>query len=60
MLITAAAQPTARNDFARTNTGILGSNPTRGMNICVFYVCVVLCKSQPRDRADHPPKENLF
>jgi hypothetical protein len=31
--------------FARSNTGVLGSNSTRGMNVCVrlFNVCVVLC-----------------
>jgi hypothetical protein len=26
--------------FARSNTGILGSNPTRGMNVCVRLFCV--------------------
>jgi hypothetical protein len=32
---------------ALSNTGIAGSNPTRGMDVCVrlFYVCVVLCLS---------------
>jgi hypothetical protein len=31
--------------FARSNAGIVGSNPTRGMDVCgrLFYVCVVLC-----------------
>jgi hypothetical protein len=40
-----AARSKAWNVFVRSNTGILGSNPTRGMNVCVrlFYVCVVLC-----------------
>jgi hypothetical protein len=35
----------ARNVFASTNTGIVGSNPTRGMDVCVhlFCVCVGLC-----------------
>jgi hypothetical protein len=30
---------------ARSNTGIVGSNPTRDMYVCVrlFCVCVVLC-----------------
>jgi hypothetical protein len=30
--------------FARSNSGIMGTNPTRGMDVCVrlFYVCVVL------------------
>jgi hypothetical protein len=31
--------------FARLNTGMLGSNPTWGMDVCMrlFCVCVVLC-----------------
>jgi hypothetical protein len=31
--------------FAPSNTGIVGSNPTQGMDVCVrlFFVCVVLC-----------------
>jgi hypothetical protein len=31
--------------FARSNSGIVGSNPTRDMDVCVrlFCVCVVLC-----------------
>jgi hypothetical protein len=35
----------ARTVFARSNIGIVGSNPTRGMDVCVrlFCVCVVLC-----------------
>jgi hypothetical protein len=45
---------------ARSNTGIVGSNPTQGKVICVrlFSVCVVLCVSSglaippPRSRTD--------
>jgi hypothetical protein len=31
--------------FAGSNTGIVGSNTTRGMDVCLrlFCVCVVLC-----------------
>jgi hypothetical protein len=31
--------------LAHLNTGIVDSNPTRGMDVCVrlFYVCVALC-----------------
>jgi hypothetical protein len=31
--------------FARSNTGIVGSNPTRGIDVYMhlFFVCVVLC-----------------
>lgn len=37
--------------FARSNTRIVSSNPSRGMDVCpcFFYVCVVL------RRADHRP-----
>jgi hypothetical protein len=40
-----AARSKAWTVFARWNTGIVGSNPTRGVNVCVrlFCVCVVLC-----------------
>jgi hypothetical protein len=42
---TVAARSKAWTVFARSNTGIVGSNPTRGMDVCVrsFCVCVVLC-----------------
>jgi hypothetical protein len=40
--ITVAARSKA---FSRSNTGIVSSNHTRCMDVCVrlFYVCVVLC-----------------
>jgi hypothetical protein len=43
--ITVASRSKARTIFVRSNTGIMGSNPTRGMDVCVrlFRVCVVLC-----------------
>jgi hypothetical protein len=33
--------------FARSNAGIVGANPTQGMDVCVcvYSVCVVLCVS---------------
>jgi hypothetical protein len=42
--ITVAAVSKARTVFARSNAGIVGSNPTQGMDVCVrvFCVCVVL------------------
>jgi hypothetical protein len=45
MLITVAAQSKAWTVFARSNTGIMGSNPTWGMDVCVrlFCLCAVLC-----------------
>jgi hypothetical protein len=33
--ITVAALSKARNVFARSNAGIVGSNPTRGMDVCL-------------------------
>jgi hypothetical protein len=34
-----------RNFFVLSNTGIVGSNPTEDVDVCMrlFYVCVVLC-----------------
>jgi hypothetical protein len=42
--ITVAAPSKARTVFARSNTGIVGSNLTRSLDICVrlFCVCVAL------------------
>jgi hypothetical protein len=44
--ITVAARSKVRHFFARLNAGIVGSNPTQGMNVCLrlFCVCVVLCR----------------
>jgi hypothetical protein len=43
--ITMAAPSKAWTVFAHSNTGVMGSNPTRGMGVCVglFCVCIVLC-----------------
>jgi hypothetical protein len=43
-LITVAARSKAWTVFLRSNAAIVGSNPTRGMDVCVrlFCVCVVL------------------
>jgi hypothetical protein len=45
IILTAAARSKAWTIFARSNNGVVGSNSTRGMDVCVllFYVCVVLC-----------------
>jgi hypothetical protein len=42
--ITVAAPSKARNAFSSSNIGIMGSNPTQGMDVCfrLFYVCFVL------------------
>jgi hypothetical protein len=39
--ITVAACSKARTVFARSNTGIVGSNPTRDMDVCVYSVFVL-------------------
>jgi hypothetical protein len=36
--ITVAAQSKAWNVLARSNTGTVGSNPTWGMDVCVYFV----------------------
>jgi hypothetical protein len=43
--ITVAARSKALTDFTRSNTGVVGPNPNRGMDFCVrlLCVCVVLC-----------------
>jgi hypothetical protein len=43
--ITVAARSKAWTVFALSNTGIVCSNPTRGMDVCVclFCICIVLC-----------------
>jgi hypothetical protein len=43
MSIIVAARSKARNVFARSNTGIVASNPTRGIDICVYSVFVLSC-----------------
>jgi hypothetical protein len=44
--ITVAERSKARTVFARSNTGIVGSNPTRGMDVCVrlFCLCCSVCR----------------
>jgi hypothetical protein len=45
VLMTVAARSKAWTVFARSNAGIVGLNPTRGMDVyvCLFSACVVLC-----------------
>jgi hypothetical protein len=40
------ADHSGRAVFAPSNTGIVGSNPTQGMDVCLrlICVCVVLCR----------------
>jgi hypothetical protein len=44
MPITVAARPKAWTTFARSNAGLVGSNPTQNMDVSVRLFCVyVLC-----------------
>jgi hypothetical protein len=45
LLVTVTARSRTWTLFDSSNTGILGSNPIQGLNICVrlFWVCAVLC-----------------
>jgi hypothetical protein len=54
MPIAAAARSNARTVFARSNTAIVGSNPTGGMDVCVCSVhdYSVSTQSQVRQPAD--------
>jgi hypothetical protein len=54
-----AARSKERIVFARSNTGIVGSNPSWGMDVCVplFCVCAVLCvQAAALRRADPRPR----
>jgi hypothetical protein len=45
--------------FTRSNTGIVGSNPTWGMDVCVRLFCVLFRKQVAAlQRADPPSKES--
>jgi hypothetical protein len=39
--ITVAARSKALNVFARSNTGVVGSNPTQGTDVCVYSLFVL-------------------
>jgi hypothetical protein len=58
--ITVAARSKTRTVFARSNTGVVGSNPTRGMDVCVrlFCVCLLLCVVAALPRPDPLSKES--
>ena len=38
------ADPSGRAVFGRSPAEIVGSNPTRGMDVCLFVVSVVCCQ----------------
>jgi hypothetical protein len=47
--ITVAARSKAWTVFARSNTGIVGSNSTQGMDVCMplFCLCCSVCRYRP-------------
>jgi hypothetical protein len=53
-----AARSKAWTVFARSNAGIVGSNPIQGMDDCArsFCVCVVLCVGSGLATADPRPR----
>jgi hypothetical protein len=46
--------------FARSNAGIVGSNPTEGMVVCLFCVCVLSCVHVAALRRVHPPSKEPY
>jgi hypothetical protein len=42
-LVTVTVRSEASNVFASSNTGIVGSNPTRSMLICVYTMFMLSC-----------------
>jgi hypothetical protein len=58
--ITVAARSMAWTVFARSKTGVLGSNLTWGMDVCVrlFWVCTVLCAGSALATGWSPSKES--
>jgi hypothetical protein len=53
---TVAMPPKAFTFFVRSNTAVVGSNPTRGMDVCLRLFC--LCRWWPCDGLIPPPKES--
>jgi hypothetical protein len=57
--ITVATRAKAWNVFALSNTGIVGSNSTRDMDVCVRLFCVyAVLQAAALRRADPPSKES--
>jgi hypothetical protein len=58
--VTVAAPFKAWTEFARSHTGIVGSNPTQSMDVHVrlFCVCVVLCVGSGLAKDWSPSKQS--
>jgi hypothetical protein len=56
---TVSARSEAWTVFAPSNTGIVGSNPTPGIDVCVYSVFVLFCvKVAASQWGDLPSKES--
>jgi hypothetical protein len=55
--VVVAAHSKARNGFYRSNTSIMGSNPTRSMDMCARFPLLIsiLCRQTPCDGLILPP-----
>jgi hypothetical protein len=51
----------AARSKARSNNGIVGWNPARGMYVCLrlFSVCAILCRYQPCDELIPCPRGSI-
>jgi hypothetical protein len=58
--ITVAARSKTWTVFARSNTGIVGSNPTWDINICVYSVFVLSYVQVAALRWDDPPSKESY
>jgi hypothetical protein len=54
-MIAVTAPSMAQTVFSLSNAGVVGSNPTRGMDVCVRLFCVQIAALR---RADPPSKES--
>jgi hypothetical protein len=60
-IVTTAARSKTRTVFLRSKAGIVGSNPTQDMDVCmrVYSVFVLSCaQAAALRRADHSSKES--
>jgi hypothetical protein len=56
-MTTVATRSKAWNVFVHSNNGIVGLNPTQGMDVCLCLFCVCV-KAVALWRADHSSKES--
>jgi hypothetical protein len=44
----------------RSKIGVVGSNPTRDMDVFLFFICVVYCRYGVLGQADHRPRSPTY